>query len=264
MNPGFYDPPGPRGRRRLRRLTGLLVLIACGGLLWALALLGRAGLLTAEKWRVLFNGDLLALLGRGLLATLQVALTAGTVSLLAGAVIAAGLILLRGKLGRGLLRLWVDIFRCLPLLLLIYFVYFGAPAAGLALSTFWSLTVGIALYNSAVIAVIVAAGVQALPKGQAEAGAAIGLSRSAIFFTIQFPQAVRAMLPALISQMVVLLKETSLGFIVGYTEFLRNARSAVEYLGNSYSLPVYTLMAVVYIAINVALSRLAICAQRRR
>lgn len=222
-------------------------------------LLARAGLLTAEKWRVLFNSDLLALLGRGLLATLQVALTAGTVSLLAGAVIAAGLILLRGKLGRGLLRLWLDIFRCLPLLLLIYFVYFGAPAAGLALSTFWSLTVG-----SAVIAVIVAAGVQALPKGQAEAGAAIGLSRSAIFFTIQFPQAVRAMLPALISQMVVLLKETSLGFIVGYTEFLRNARSAVEYLGNSYSLPVYTLMAVVYIAINVALSRLAICAQRRR
>ncbi len=73
----------------------------------------------------------------------------------------------------------------------------------------------------------------------------------------------RAMLPAMISQMVVLLKETSLGFIVGYTEFLRNARSAVKYLGNSYSLPVYTLMAVVYISINAALSRLEICDQRR-
>jgi glutamate transport system permease protein len=120
------------------------------------------------------------------------------------------------------------------------------------------------LYNSAVVAEIFRAGIQSLPKGQSEAALAIGLREGETFRIILLPQAVRRMMPALVSQMVVLIKETSLGFVIGYTEFLRDARTAVEYLGGEYSLPVYTLVAVVYISINCTLSFIARRVEARR
>ncbi|HEY0208037.1 amino acid ABC transporter permease [Acerihabitans sp.] len=263
MKPSVFDAPGPLARRNARAIGALFILLCAGAAWFALRRFSHAGMLSAEVWAVLLNTDLQTLLAQGLTATFQVAMTAGALSLLAGIIIAAAQLLLENAAGRVVLRAWVEIFRCLPLLLLIYFVYFAAPVVGASVSTFWSLVAGLVLYNSAVIAVIVSAGIQALPPGQAEAGAAIGLRRHEIFTAIQLPQAVRAMLPALISQMVVLLKETSLGFIIGYTEFLRNARTAVEYLGNSYSLPVYTMMALVYIVINCLLSRAATLAQKK-
>ncbi|WP_433632327.1 ABC transporter permease subunit [Nocardia sp. CA-120079] len=101
------------------------------------------------------------------------------------------------------------------------------------------------------------AGIVSLPKGQREAAAAIGLRTSQTFRLVLVPQAVRIMLPALISQLVTILKETSLGFIIGYTELLRSGRVAVEYLGGQYAIPVYTLIAVIYLLVNISLSNLA-------
>jgi len=155
------------------------------------------------------------------------------------------------------LRAWIEVFRSVPLLLLIFFIYLGAPAMGINVPTFWSLVIGLALYNSAVVADIIRAGVLSLPKGQREAGYAVGLSHIQTLVVILIPQAVRQMLPALISQMVTVLKETALGFIIGYTELLRNGRIAVEYLGGDYAIPVYTGVAVIYVSICLLLSLLA-------
>jgi len=123
--------------------------------------------------------------------------------------------------------------------------------------------IGLALYNSAVVADIIRAGVLSLPKGQREAGYAVGLSHIQTLVVILIPQAVRQMLPALISQMVTVLKETALGFIIGYTELLRNGRIAVEYLGGDYAIPVYTGVAVIYVSICLLLSLLATQVSRR-
>src|SRR5690606_2913903 len=110
------------------------------------------------------------------------------------------------------------------------------------------------VYNMAIIAEILRAGLAALPKGQAEAAYAIGLSRSQTLFTIQLPQAVRMMLPSLVAQMVVLLKDSSLGFIVGYPELLKTIQNNTYYFGEQYAFALFVLGASVYLVVNLTLS----------
>lgn len=254
--PALYDAAGPRGRRRIAAggVAGVLVL----GALLALAAARLAGkdAFDSELWRVLTQGAVLRLLGRGLVATLEVAGIAMALSIGVGALLAVGRLSRRAWVA-GPVGGWVQLFRGLPLLLMIFFVYLGLPRLGLDVPTRWALIIGLTLYNSAVIGEIFRAGILSLPRGQAEAAAAIGLGPGQTMRLILLPQAVRRMLPALVSQLVTLLKDTSLGFVIGYTELLRNGRTGVEFLGGRYSIPIYTGIAVAYIAVNASLSTAA-------
>lgn len=251
--PALYDAAGPRGRRRIAvgGAVGVLVIGALLGL--AAARLASRDAFDAELWRVLTRGDVLRLLGRGLVATLEVAGIAMALSMGLGALLAVGRLSSRAWVARPV-GAWVQLFRGLPLLLLIFFVFLGLPQLGVDVPTRWALIIGLTLYNSAVIGEIFRAGILSLPRGQTEAAYAIGLGRGQALRLILLPQAVRRMLPALVSQLVTLLKDTSLGFVIGYTELLRNGRTAVEFLGGRYSIPIYTGIAVAYIAVNASLS----------
>ena len=252
----LYDKLGPRGKRRVAIGTAVAAVALAVVTALALTKLAQNGQLSAELWQVLANPDLLGLLAAGLGATAQVAAVSLALSLGFGIVLAV-LRLAPQAWVRAPIRAWVEIFRGLPLLLLIFAIFLGGPALGVDIPTFWALTLGISLYNSAVIAEITRAGILSLPRGQTEAAYAIGLRRAAAMRLIILPQAIKIMLPALISQLVVLIKETSLGFIIGYTELLRNGRIAVEYLGGKYAIPVYTGIALFYLAINLSLSTIA-------
>ena len=258
----LYDTVGPRGRRRilLGSVAGVLLVVAVLGV--AVARLAAKGSLDPELWRVLTDGAVQRLIGRGLVATLRAAVVAMALSIAVGAVLAVGRLSRRSWVA-GLAGVWVELFRGLPLLLLILFLFLGLPAVGVTISVFWALVAGLTLYNSAVLGEIFRAGILSLPKGQTEAAYAIGLRRGQTLRLILVPQAVRRMLPALISQLVTLLKDTSLGFVIGYAELLRNGRTAVEFLGGRYSIPIYTAIAVVYIAVNASLSFLARWLDRR-
>lgn len=256
MKSALFDEPGPKALYRHRLAAALSGLVLLAIFVWIVRSLAAAGQLDPGRWAPLANTQLLALLFKGLLATFEVSAVAMVFSVIGGAGLAAGL-LSRSRTVRWLLRGWIELFRGLPLLLLIFFIYLGGPALGVDISTFWALVIGLVLFNTVVLAEIFRAGILSLPRGQAEAAAAIGLSPGETFRIVLLPQAARRMLPALISQLVVLLKETSLGFVIGYAEFLRDARTAVEYLGGDYSLSVYTLVAVVYIGVNCVLSWLA-------
>jgi glutamate transport system permease protein len=258
----LYDAAGPRGRRRilLGSVAGVLLVAAVLGV--AVARLAAKGSLDPELWRVLTDGAVQRLIGRGLVATLRAAVVAMALSIAVGAVLAVGRLSRRAWVA-GLAGAWVELFRGLPLLLLILFLFLGLPAVGITISVFWALVAGLTLYNSAVLGEIFRAGILSLPKGQTEAAYAIGLRRGQTLRLILVPQAVRRMLPALISQLVTLLKDTSLGFVIGYAELLRNGRTAVEFLGGRYSIPIYTAIAVVYIAVNASLSFLARWLDRR-
>jgi glutamate transport system permease protein len=258
----LYDAVGPRGRRRILAgsVAGVLVIAAIVGV--AVARMAAKGGFEADLWRVLTRGDVQRLLARGLLATLRTALLAMVLSMLVGALLVVGRLSRRSWLARATGG-WVELFRGVPLLLLILFVFLGLPAVGVTVSTFWALVVGLTLYNSAVIGEIFRAGILSLPRGQTEAAYAIGLRQGQTLRIILLPQAVRRMLPALVSQLVTLLKDTSLGFVIGYTELLRNGRTAVEFLGGRYSIPIYTAIAVVYIAVNASLSWAARWLDRR-
>ncbi len=263
MTAVLYDVPGPRARRRtaVQSVVGAVALVVLAVLV--LRRLATRGQLEGELWSVLTNPDVLQVLGEGLVGTLQAAAAAAVLSLVVGVLLAVGRLSERPAL-RTAVRVWVELFRGLPLLLVILFLYLGGPAVGVQTSLFWSLVLGLTLYNSAVIAEIVRAGVLSLPRGQREAGLAVGLRPGQVMRFVLLPQAFRIMLPALISQVVVLLKDTSLGFVIGYLELLRSGRNVVEFLGGSYSVPVYVGVAAVYIAVNLALSTLARYVDRRQ
>jgi glutamate transport system permease protein len=152
----------------------------------------------------------------------------------------------------------VEFFRGIPVVLL---MFFGVVALGLPI--FWGVVFGLTIYNGAVMAEILRAGLVSLPIGQTEAAYAVGLTRTQTLFTILLPQAVRRMLPSLISQLVVLLKDTSLGFIIGYAELLRRVQTNTQFFGQRYWFQFFVVGAAIYIAINFSLSRLAVWLERR-
>jgi glutamate transport system permease protein len=258
----LYDATGPRGRRRilLGSLAGLVLVALVVGV--AVARLHANGVLEADRWQVLTQGDLQRLLVEGLVATLRAALAAMILAMVVGGLLAVGRLSRRRWLAMPA-GAWVELFRGLPLLLVILFLFLGLSAAGVTISTFWALVGGLTLYNSAVLGEIFRAGILSLPKGQTEAAYSIGLRRGQTLRLILVPQGVRLMLPALISQLVTLLKDTSLGFVIAYAELLRTGRNAVEFLGGPYSIPIYTAIAVIYIAVNASLSFLARWLDRR-
>ncbi|MDQ1656117.1 MAG: glutamate transport system permease protein [Cryptosporangiaceae bacterium] len=158
-------------------------------------------------------------------------------------------------------RVFVEFFRGLPVVLTIFFTARILPEYGVDLPTRYFLVIGLALYNSVIIGEILRSGMANLPRGQREAAEAIGLSGTQTVLSILLPQAFRIMLPALISQVVVVLKDTSLGFIISYEEALQVASQIIQVLHNP--IQVYAVIAAIYIALNYTLSRLATYAQRR-
>ncbi|MFN3866967.1 MAG: amino acid ABC transporter permease, partial [Demequina sp.] len=165
---------------------------------------------------------------------------------------------LRNRLGSASATIVTEIFRGLPVLLMLVLARLGFGWSGLA-----SVVFGLVVYNMAVVAEILRAGLAALPAGQREAGLSIGLSTMRTTILIELPQAVRIMLPALVSQLVVLLKDSSLGYIIAYPELLRQIRQMRDYFGDRYTIPVFLVGAAVYILINVLVSRLAIWLEGR-
>jgi glutamate transport system permease protein len=151
----------------------------------------------------------------------------------------------------------VEGFRGVPLLLLMLFAALGLPQIGIDMSLLAIVVLSLVAYNSSVLCEIFRGGILAIDKGQSEAATAMGLGHIETLLKILLPQAVPKMLPVIISQMVILLKDTSLGFIVGYAELLRSGRSLVEYYGNQYSLQIYVAVAAMYIATNFLISLFA-------
>ena len=155
----------------------------------------------------------------------------------------------------------IEFFRAVPLLILILFCLLYLPTLGIGIGPFGALALGLTLYNMAVLAEIFRAGILSVDRGQREAAYALGMRKYQVMTLVLLPQAVRRMLPVLIAQLVVLLKDSSLGFIVGYFELLRQARSLVEFFnsrfGDLYTFQIYVAAAVIYIVVNLLLSMLA-------
>lgn len=265
MSSVLYDSPGPVTRRRARIgsiVGGLVVLALIALAIWYAA--GR-GVFDADRWDVLYDppddqsaADVwTSMIVRGLGATLRAAALAAPLALVLGLVLA---------LLRTAQRAWIripavviiELFRGLPVLLMMFFALLG-----FGWDAFSAVVFGLTVYNMAIISEILRAGLASLAKGQAEAAYAVGLTRSQTLFSILLPQAVRVMLPSLISQLVVLLKDSSLGFIVGYAELLRSIQTNASFFGNEYFIALFVVGAGIYLVVNITLSRVAVWIQRR-
>lgn len=289
QNSVLYDVPGPR-QRRITLIASLIatVVVLVGAYFLIYRPLADKGQFSMELWGPLVDpsnenfSQVWDRLGVGLKNTLTAAALAIVASLVVGTLIAVlriqlksltrrrftGLATPLAYLLRGLswllsavTRVCVEVFRGLPVVLTIFFVARGFPEFGISFDNLWYLVIGLTVYNSVVIAEILRSGMEGLPGGQAEAAAAIGLSPAQTTRMILLPQAFRIMLPALISQLVVVLKDTSLGFIISYEETLNIGKQIIGVLGNP--IQVYVVIAVLFIAVNYSLSKLAQYVQRR-
>lgn len=262
----LYDRPGPRTRRRI--LAGSIVVGLALAVLVVLVMLRLAaqGQLTEEKWGPVVNPAnpffvvLWTNLGLALLRNGQAAVLAMAFSLLLGTVLAVTRISLP-RWGRWSVTAPMEFFRGLPVVIAIFFAARVLPELGVSLPLLWYLVIGLTAYNSVIIAEIVRAGIASLPRGQAEAAAAVGLTRGQALRLILLPQAVRVMLPALISQLVVIFKDTSLGFVILYVEAVRFVAIAIQELRNPLQL--YLAVGAIFVLINYLLSKLAVWAERR-
>ncbi|WP_226345897.1 amino acid ABC transporter permease [Agilicoccus flavus] len=254
----LFDAPGPRGRAQQRVAAVVLALLAAVVLAAILWKLGERGNLTAAKWAPLVSPVVWrSYIVPGLINTLY----AAAISIVLAGVL--GLLLGVGRLSqlapvRWVCATFVEFFRAVPVLVMMLLSFWGylaldaVPGAYLPLA---GTVTGLTLYNACVIAELIRSGVHGLPKGQAEAGLSVGLTPGQTLRSIQLPQALTAMLPALVGQLVVILKDTALGYQITYAELLRQG----ERIGSAYGNIVLALIvvAVLFIVLNYSLTSLA-------
>lgn len=257
MSAVLYDEPGPVARRRilLGSVAGSVVLAA--GLVWVVLKLRSEGIFDGNRWDVFEESVVWESFAKAWWATVRAAGVAAVLALLFAVVLAVWR-MAKNPILRLPGTIVIELLRGLPLLILILFLLLG-----FGLSSFRALVLGLTLYNGAIIAEILRAGITSLPVGQSEAAYAIGLTRGQTLRTILLPQAVRRMLPSIVSQLVVLLKDTSLGFIVAYVELLRRARLNAGFYGDRYTFSFFFIAAAMYVITNFTVSRLAVWLERR-
>ncbi|MDH6576524.1 amino acid ABC transporter permease [Kitasatospora sp. MAP5-34] len=251
----LYDAPGPRAKARYRAF-GVLAVLGIAGLLWyAYDSLASRNQFSAAMWDPFQYTAVQQLIVNGLLDTLKAFGLAAAFSLVLGALLAAGR-LSDHRPVRAVAAAIVQFFRAMPLLIMIFALY----QSFFTTSPLWALVTGLTLYNGAVQAEIIRSGVNAVPRGQGEAAYALGMRKSQVMTAILVPQAVRSMLPAIIGQLVVTLKDTSLGFVITYTELLYAGKLIASNTatpdGYPY-IPVVLVIGPIYIGMCLLLTALA-------
>ncbi|AQP50156.1 amino acid ABC transporter permease [Tessaracoccus flavescens] len=260
----LYDAPGPKIRRLslgLSVLIGLGVVALLGWFIWRLgqprttvngAVL--TGLWDPSRWDIFEDPRVWeGLLIRGLLmGTLRAAALAAVLALILGTILC---------FARSARSAWIrvpttiilEFFRGMPVLLMMLFILLAMKTGG-----YWAVVLALTVYNGAIIGEALRAGIASLPRGQREAGLSLGLTSTTSKLIIEFPQAFRQMLPIIVAQLVVLLKDTSLGYVVAYQEILRVSYTLKDFYGSTrYSFSIFLVVLVTYLVVNFSLSTLA-------
>lgn len=257
----LFDAPGPKARMRNR----LYAVIGSAGLLALLGFvvyrLAAKGQFDGAMWDIFNYAGVRNSIVTGLVSTLQAFAMAGVLSLVLAVLLAVA------RLSDHKPVSWVatgiiELFRAVPLLITIYVLWVGFFTS----EPLWAVVIGLTLYNGAVQAEVLRAGIVAVPKGQSEAAYALGMSKTQVMTTVLIPQAVRSMLPTIVSQLVVTLKDTSLGFVITYEELLyagRQMASTILVDGENPYVPVVLVFGAIYVAMCLALSALANWIERR-
>lgn len=260
----LYDAPGPRARA-LYRIFSVVVLALLVWVAWLVyTALADQGQLTAAKWEpFLESTSWTTYLLPGIRGTLVAAAMSIVFALVLGAVLGIGRLSDHRPI-RMVAGFIVELFRAIPVLILMIFAYQVFAEYRVFKSDYLALAAvvtGLTLYNGSVIAEIVRAGIRSLPRGQTEAAAAIGMRKSQIMRIILLPQAITVMLPAIVSQMVIALKDSALGYLIGYVEVVRSGQQLGAFFANY--LPSLLVVAAIMIVLNSALTRFATWLEKR-
>ncbi|GEB52603.1 MULTISPECIES: amino acid ABC transporter permease [Streptomyces] len=254
----LYDIPGPRARARHRGYGVVATLVLAAVLAWVIHLLVDTGQFAAVKWRPFGYTGIQELLLSGLGNTLKAFAMAAVLALALGAVLACGRLSDHAPV-RWVSTVLVEFFRAMPVLVMIFFIFVALQVQALP-----ALVAGLTLYNGSVLAEVFRSGIRAVDTGQGEAAYALGLRKTQVMTYVLVPQAVRSMLPTIISQLVVALKDTSLGYLITYDEFLHAGRLiAINMDYTMPFIPVVLVISAIYIGLCMLLSRCATWVARR-
>lgn len=260
----LYDAPGPKAKVRNIIYSVIVAVAVVAVLAYVYRGLADQGQFTAEKWKPFLEADIWKTY---ILPGLRGTLTAAVLSIVFALVLGMLFGILRlsdHRVVRWISGAFVEVARAIPVLVLMIFLYALYAEYDVFQSDYLALgavVTALTIYNSAVIADIVRAGIRSLPRGQTEAAVALGLRKGQLMRLILLPQAVTAMLPALISQMVVALKDSALGYVITYEELVRNGLQLGAAERNT--IPALIVVAIIMIALNMALSQFATWVERR-
>ncbi|HSE10246.1 MAG TPA: amino acid ABC transporter permease [Nocardioidaceae bacterium] len=257
MSDVLFDQPGPKARARHNVMTaaaGAVLVGLAAVMLWKL---WQEGEFEAELWEDLAQPNIAQAILDGIVATVSAAASGIVLSVIFGGLFAVGRLSEHAWV-RWPARVVVEFFRAVPLLLLIIFIFYGFQDY---LGTYWSLVIALMLYNGSVLSEVFRAGMLAVPTGQSEAAYAVGMRKNQVMRLVLLPQAVTIMLPAIISQCVIVLKDTALGVIISYPELVFQGQLIAEYV--KHAIVPLALIAVIFIVMNYSLSKLAVFVERR-
>ncbi|MDO4411488.1 amino acid ABC transporter permease [Cutibacterium sp.] len=257
----LYQDPGPRTRRRIILFTwvsALVLVVLAAYIVYRFYALGQ---LDGRYWSFFARVSTWKFLGQGILGTLEISVVAG----LCGALF--GFLLMLAKLSSALvLRVvstaLINFTRGVPTLLFIYFFFLVLPTLGVSLPALVNISLPVAISAAGVIAELLRSGVNAVPSGQHEAAVSLGMSEHRTFFKIVLPQALRSITPALISELVIVVKDSTFAYIVSFPDLMQNSKVLIS--NYDALLPVYLVAAVIYILINYALNQLSTYVSRRK
>lgn len=256
----LFDEPGPLGRRRIALATVGVLLVAAGVVALAVWQFARSGQLGADQWRPFTQSVYLKVLWQGMEGTLRATGVAVLISFPVGAVVGLMRVSVIAPV-RAVARVYVEFFRSIPLLLLIYFFLLVLPFWHVNLPIFWKLVMPIVLTNVAILAEVFRAGIGALDRGQFEAAEAVGMRRMQMMRLVVMPQVIRLLVPVLVNGLVTVLKDTTLGYVVSYPELMRTAQGLTANL--HLLIQPYLVAALIYVVVNALLSQLAHFLERR-
>jgi glutamate transport system permease protein len=256
----LYEEPGPKAHRRIVFFTAVSLVLLAFLLVLIIRQFYITGQLQAKYWSLFTRWSTWSFIGKGLAGTVKAALSAGLVALAAGFLLMVGRIS-RYKIARGICTTLVEFSRGVPTLLFIYFFFLVAPQFGVKLPAFWKITAPVAISAAGVVAEVLRSGVNAVPKGQTEAALSLGMRGTSVFLKIVFPQAIRYVIPALISELIIVLKDTTFAYVVNYADLMQNARVLIS--NYDALLSVYLVVALIYILINYLLHKISVAVAGR-
>lgn len=219
----LYDVPGPKAIARNRVLAVLTVIVVAAILGFVIYRFAITGQFSAQKWGLFTYTSIWEQIAQALGKTLAAFAVAAVGSIVLGFVLALGRLSDHFPV-RVPFTTVTEIFRAVPVLVMMMLLYYGLPSVGVKMEPYWAVVIALIAYNGSVLAEALRAGIESLPRGQKEAGYSIGLRKSGVMRLILLPQAVRAMLPVIVAQLVVTMKDTALGFIITYPELLYLAK----------------------------------------
>ncbi|WP_214322142.1 amino acid ABC transporter permease [Nonomuraea sediminis] len=260
----LFDAPGPRARARNGILTVVGILLVAAVVWFIYSGFDKKHQFEGKIWQPFLTAEVWTdYIIPGLAGTLSAAAVAAVLALVFGAVFGLGRLSDHAWIAKpsGFI---VEVFRAIPLLLLIFFLFYFAPSVfGSGDWAFFALVAGLMFYNGSVLAEVIRAGVRAVPRGQSEAAYGIGMRKNQVMRLVLLPQAITSMMPAIVSQLVVLLKDTALGYIIAYVDLLNYGFKIIPARFFGSLIPAAIVVGVIYVGLNMLLSYFATWLEKR-